>query len=93
MKYFFIFLFLVTSVFALEKKTVAEYIIAGPNMTAETLKITLKKYPPDQLRPLSKGNYLIQYKKDPGLDALKKAVGKDFKIQPNFSYKANKKPD
>lgn len=90
MKYFLILLFFATSVFALEKKTVAEYIIAGPNMTAETLKITFKKYPPDQLRPLSKGNYLIQYKKDPGLEVLKKAAGKNFKIQPNFSYKALK---
>lgn len=90
MKYFLILLFFTTSVFALEKKTVAEYIVAGPNMTAETLKITFKKYPPDQVKPLSKGNYLLRYKKDPGLQALKKTAGKSLTIQPNFIYKSLK---
>ncbi|MEA9358557.1 hypothetical protein SHI21_20135 [Bacteriovorax sp. PP10] len=93
MKFFLILLFFSTSVFSLERKALTEYIVTGPHMTAETLKSTLKKYPPDQLRPLSRGNFLIQYKKDPGVAALKKIGGKNFKIQPNFVYKSLNKPD
>jgi hypothetical protein len=90
MKFFLILLFFSTSVFSLEKKTVAEYIVAGPGITAETLKMTFKKYPPDNIKPLSKGNYLIQYKKDPGPLTLQKIGGKSLTIQPNFIYKTMK---
>lgn len=90
MKYFLVLLFLTTTVFALEKKVAAEYIVAGPNLSVENLKKTFKKYPPDELKALNRGNYLLRYKKDPGLLILEKAGGKTLKIQPNFVYKSLK---
>lgn len=90
MKYFFILFFFATSVFALEKKGATEYIVSGPGISIEVLKKTFKRYPPDSFRPLSKGNFLIQYKKDPGLKALQNSAGKTLKIQSNFIYKTLK---
>lgn len=90
MKTFLFLLFLTTTVFALENKVITEYIVSGSNLSVENLKKTFNKYPPDEVRSLRKGNYLLRYKKDPGLLLLKKAGGKTLKIQPNIIYKSLK---
>lgn len=90
MKIFLILFFFMTSVFALERKAVAEYIVSGPKLTVKNLEMTFKIYPPDDIKALSKGNYLLIYKKDPGLFSLEKAGGKTLKVQPNSIYKSLK---
>lgn len=85
-------LLIYTNAHALERKS-AEYIISGKAITETLIKSTLKAHQPDQIRPLSKGHYLVKYKKDPGLKTLQKSADKVFQISPNQSYKAFTKPD
>lgn len=90
MRFFLVLFFITTSAFALEKKSITEYIVAGPDLSIVKLKSTFKNYPPDEMKALQKGNFLLRYKKDPGMAALEKVGGKTLKIQPNFVYKSLK---
>lgn len=91
MKILSLFILLISSSHALEKKSSggAEYVITSKNLNTISIKSHLK-IPPDEFRSLGNGQYYIKYKKDPGLPALKKQAGKSFEIQPNFVYKSLK---
>ncbi len=56
----------------------------------EALALKLEKLPPQKIRPLGPGVYLIKYEKDPGLKKLSETLGKDISVQPNLPYKAKK---
>lgn len=86
-----IFSFILLLLFGFKKPLEGEYIVTIKNTeNKEALALKLEKIPPQKMRPLGPGVYLIKYEKDPGLKKLSETLGKDISVQPNLPYKAQK---
>ncbi|MBY0415669.1 MAG: hypothetical protein K2Q18_15960 [Bdellovibrionales bacterium] len=69
-----------------------EYILTVDNtLSIEAVKLSLTGLPPDEIRALGNGMYLLKYQKDPGVVAFKSNSLKGLTIQKNLTYKAFKK--